>query len=113
MEFKCFTVGESEGEMVEYGNYHPTKPPETSYMLNDVNFKNAVENKDPLVLEYIRFLALCHDVKIDHETESYNASSPDELAFVEFTENVGMKFAGKPKKKKGDEGDLGDENIQI
>ena len=34
--------------------------------------------------EYLLFLALCHTVVIDERTNSYSASSPDELALVNF-----------------------------
>jgi magnesium-transporting ATPase (P-type) len=41
-------------------------------------------------------LAICHEVTIDKDTGEYSSSSPDEIAFVEFTEKMGMKFDGKP-----------------
>jgi hypothetical protein len=67
MEFKCFTLstGFKDTEQRAYGNYHPTEHPKTTFKLNDEKFEEAIKNKDKYVLEYIRFLALCHDVKID------------------------------------------------
>ena len=47
------------------------------------------------VLEAIKTLALCHNVT-PHEEEdqsiSYQASSPDEIALVKFTEKVGLRL---------------------
>jgi magnesium-transporting ATPase (P-type) len=45
---------------------------------------------------YLKALALCHTVTIDKQgdEEKYNAASPDELAFVEFTKGAGLVFKG-------------------
>jgi magnesium-transporting ATPase (P-type) len=44
------------------------------------------------VIEYLRALSLCHTVTIDRSSgyDTYNAASPDELAFCQFTEKAGM-----------------------
>jgi hypothetical protein len=67
MEFKCFTLSTGSGidEQIAYGNYHPTEHPKTTFKLNDGRLEEAIKNKDEKVLEYLKFLALCHDVKID------------------------------------------------
>lgn len=46
-----------------------------------------LKNERKEVMDYLKALALCHTVTIDKQgdEEKYNAASPDELAFVEFT----------------------------
>lgn len=48
-------------------------------------------------MDYVEFLSLCHTVTIDNSSgkPEYNAASPDELAFVQFSEKCGYKFDGK------------------
>lgn len=53
------------------------------------------------ILAAIRSIALCHNVTpvIENESKSYQASSPDEIALVEWTEQVGcsLKFRDQYK----------------
>lgn len=44
-------------------------------------------------------LALCHTVVIDSATGKFNASSPDELALVNFAKQVGYSFEGEDNDK--------------
>jgi phospholipid-transporting ATPase len=47
---------------------------------------------DPAIFDYMICLALCHSVIIEQSESGvkYNASSPDELAFINFTRFCGM-----------------------
>jgi len=45
----------------------------------------------------LRFLGLCHTILVEKGEDGeiiYNASSPDELALVNFARYVGYKFVG-------------------
>lgn len=53
--------------------------------LNDKNFEDKLKERDEEVIDYLKFLSLCHTVTIDKkpdEPEKYTAASPDEIAFV-------------------------------
>jgi magnesium-transporting ATPase (P-type) len=93
MEFKCFTVG-----MNAFGKYHPTKVVgDKDAMIKDDLFEQRLKERDPLVTDYLRFLALCHDVTIDNSKgkSEYTSASPDEIAFVEFSRKCGVHFCNK------------------
>lgn len=93
MEFKCFTVG-----MKAYGKYHPTKVVgDRDARISDVEFEKSLLQKDEAVTDYLRFLALCHDVSIDNSKgrSEYTSASPDEIAFVEFARKCGVHYCNK------------------
>jgi len=48
------------------------------------------------VFDYMLCLALCHSVIIEQSESGikYNASSPDELAFINFARFCGMEYLG-------------------
>jgi len=41
------------------------------------------------------FLATCHTIVIDSKKNSYNSSSPDELALVNFAKQFGFEFSAR------------------
>jgi magnesium-transporting ATPase (P-type) len=41
------------------------------------------------------FLAICHTIVIDSKKNSYNSSSPDELALVNFAKQFGFEFSAR------------------
>ena len=51
--------------------------------------------------DFFRFMALCHSVMVDHDPKTgeiiYQASSPDELALVKASNDVGIKLAERTK----------------
>lgn len=61
-------------------------------------------NKRPVPLDtnvmeqFFEILTLCHTVQLNEEARPrYQASSPDEFSFVQFTESVGISFEGDLK----------------
>ena len=61
--------------------------------MNDWKFAEALKNKDPAVITFLRFLSLAHDVTVDEKNgadKCYSSTSPDELAFVNFTKRYGV-----------------------
>ena len=56
-------------------------------------FENKVEELE-LVRQLVLCLSLCHTIMVS-ETEEYIASSPDELALVQFGRFIGAKFVGR------------------
>jgi phospholipid-transporting ATPase len=55
---------------------------------------NFPDDEDKLLKECIYLLGICHNVVLE-ENGDYNASSPDELAFVYFAKLVGCEFKGR------------------
>lgn len=53
-----------------------------------------MKDRDEGVIDYLKFLSLCHTVTIDKNKNEYTAASPDEIAFVKFTKSCGMEFTG-------------------
>ena len=47
------------------------------------------------VADICKHMALCHSVIIDPETQTYNSTSPDELALVEGAKNLGYEFKAR------------------
>lgn len=94
MEFKCFIVKQKN-----FGRYHPTKLLDRDHKIQDKNFEEALQNKDEDVVDFLRFLALCHDVTIDDsgadKKKVYTSASPDELAFVDFAKRCGITYYSK------------------
>lgn len=97
MRFKHLIVGNtSYGEQRGYDG-------EMAYVKN-VDFedprlwhkirKNFPSEEDKLLKECIFLLGMCHNVVLE-ENGDYNASSPDELAFVYFAKLVGCEFKGR------------------
>ena len=61
--------------------------------VSNVDFVDAEFMKDlhkPATVDYLRGLALCHDILVD--SGEYNASSPDELALVNFAKMCGIEY---------------------
>lgn len=44
---------------------------------------------------FLVFMALCHTIIIDAKTGKYNASSPDELALVNFAKQYKYEYVGR------------------
>ena len=67
---------------------------------NTSGYAKDVKN-NPELREFYRFMALCHSVMVDHDPEtkeiSYQASSPDELALVNASKDVGIKLMERTK----------------
>jgi len=59
----------------------------------DSDFEQLIAGKDPEILGYLRFLAVCHSVVA--EKGEYTATSPDELALVYFAKAHGFRFIGR------------------
>lgn len=80
----------------------------SSFMLNGFldkrgqgeSLKDQTE-KNVSLKEYFRFMALCHSVMVDHDPKtneiSYQASSPDELALVNASKDMGVKLTERTK----------------
>ncbi|KPI41608.1 putative phospholipid-transporting ATPase NEO1 [Cyphellophora attinorum] len=72
--------------------------PDSHGEMNGNTDKNRRRNIGVRVRDLVIALALCHNVtptkdEVDgNETISYQASSPDEIAIVEFTESVGLRL---------------------
>ena len=52
------------------------------------------------IVEYMLCLCLCHTVIVEQDEQGglkYNASSPDELAFINFTKYCGFEYMGLNK----------------
>ena len=94
MEFRKFSLGG-----VTYGTDHRV---EKHTKMSNVDFVDGNFNpKDPLSIEFLMHLAICHTI-VTEETESgdieYKASSPDELALVNAGAYFGVKFLGRDNK---------------
>ncbi|KAK5993661.1 Phospholipid-transporting ATPase NEO1 [Cladobotryum mycophilum] len=124
MEMKKIHVGtvsyanEAMDEVTSYvrqGFYiQPTTDPSSqtllvtpsSAMTNTVNVGTTRTRREigSRVRDVVLALALCHNVTPTTETEdgkeitSYQASSPDEIAIVKWTESVGLKLASRDRK---------------
>lgn len=105
MDFKCISI-----EGISYGILDPSHP---KYINDYKDFPN-VTNVDfrngeliqilrsPTSPEYknvkkcIFFLSICHSavVETDGEHTNYSASSPDEMAFINFAKFCGTEFKG-------------------
>lgn len=70
------------------------------YLLGDIRLHDVNKDDEKFVeqrnalQEYLKALSLCHTVTIDKEG-NYSAASPDELAFVQFTDDAGHHYVDK------------------
>jgi phospholipid-translocating ATPase len=89
MIFKQFTVNgtiyeEKNGKLYKLNSSEPL----STYQ---------IEQNRELML-FFECLILCHTVEVDdNKVETYHASSPDELSFVEFAKKIGIVFLGDRK----------------
>ena len=67
---------------------------------DDLFDKHYYESKDPeqfkKIVNYLINLALCHTLQKAPRSETYSASSPDELALVHCAKHFGITFSGRP-----------------
>lgn len=96
MRFKYLMIGPTVyGEKTGYSG----KVPEvTNVDFSDPTLWKALEqvnsNKESMkLLKCLNLLAMCHTIVIEKPGE-YNASSPDELAFANFSKMAGVEFLG-------------------
>lgn len=102
MDFKKFTVGG-----VSYGEKSDIMPEEILNLPNvtNVDFKDKslfTHLNDPIyeyslyIRDSLIFLSMCHSVIAEEKNNNYvyNASSPDELALVNFAKYMGFEFQG-------------------
>lgn len=76
--------------MEESINKHGLKHVE-NVLFYDENFLGSMK-EDPSKQNYLEFLALCHNIMVNKG--EYNATSPDELALVNFAKMCGIEFLG-------------------
>ena len=66
----------------------------------DGTLKADVANNSE-IKEFFQFMALCHSVMVDHDPENddllYQSSSPDELALIKASNEVGIKLTERTK----------------
>ena len=93
MEFRKFSAGSRK-----YGtDQRPARPQLENVSFCDPQFDEVLArragdaDKDALVRCLI-FLAACHTIVIDARKGAYSASSPDELALVNFAKEYGYNF---------------------
>lgn len=80
--------------------------PSSTHMLHSTNVGTTRTRREigSRVRDVVLALALCHNVTPTTETEngetvtSYQASSPDEIAIVRWTESVGLQLASRDRK---------------
>jgi phospholipid-transporting ATPase len=98
MKFKYLVIGNTAyGEKT---GYNGNVPKVTNVDFSDPNMWQVISQKsnssDPQVKKVLKgmdLLSVCHTVVVEKDG-SYNASSPDELAFVNFTKLLGCDFMG-------------------
>jgi phospholipid-transporting ATPase len=96
MRFKYLIVGKEvygqrrgyQGEVPDVKNVDFEDPHVWDIINKNFMTEQCVRVRDALLL-----LGLCHNVVIEHNGD-FNASSPDELAFVYFSKLVGCEFKG-------------------
>lgn len=106
MDFKKISIeGVSFGEIQDPSNPNYIKdifrfPIVTNVDFRDATFFQILQNANNPLSEKIRkclfFLAICHTVLGEKKDDDiiYNASSPDELALINFAKFCGVKFLG-------------------
>ena len=103
MKFKeCSVNGVSYGIEKSMTKEQLQKLPKvTNCDFTDNSFYQDLQNKDEenheFVNEYLLFLALCHTIITEKNEQGkleYNASSPDELALLNFAKFMGYEFIG-------------------
>jgi phospholipid-transporting ATPase len=68
------------------------------YSENDKDLLRKASASEPLVEEFMRIMSVCHTVIPDKDESGkveYNASSPDEKAFVDAARDYGFEFLGR------------------
>ena len=93
MEFKKFSAG-----VEAYGTgERPEEKQLSNVCFSDPKFIKHMNSLDQYedLRKYMLFLATCHSIIIDDRKGTYNASSPDELALVNFAKQFGFEFKGK------------------
>jgi phospholipid-transporting ATPase len=106
MEFKkCSVNGTSYGEFGKGDREYIEDVADLPYVTN-VDFRDrtlftAIEDRSHGECEHIRkfvfSLAICHTIIVEKEASgelTYNASSPDELALINFARYVGVAYMG-------------------
>lgn len=100
MEFKNISIlGESYGENYGYDEMQ-SRPKVTNVDFRDLNFfdgMNKAAHKDHnLIHENLYLLSTCHTINIETKNgaQTYSASSPDELALVNFAKFAGYEYVG-------------------
>jgi phospholipid-transporting ATPase len=98
MKFKHLVIGSTAyGEKTGYSGNMPKvtnvdfTDPSMWEILSPQSNRPAEEKKK--VLKAMNLLSICHTVVVEKDG-TYNASSPDELAFVNFGKLLGCEFAG-------------------
>jgi len=71
-------------------------PDVTNVNFRDQTFMNALQKGDAAISDYLMALAVCHTIITENKDGEiiYNASSPDELALVNFAKFVGCEYIG-------------------
>lgn len=99
MEFRKISInGISYGDEKSYDISN--QPKVTNVNFADSKFFTALENKNNnnynSLDQVLLFLALCHTVimEVKDNQNVYNASSPDELALINFAKFAGYEFCG-------------------
>eukprot|EP00825_Cyclidium_porcatum_P007769 TRINITY_DN13902_c0_g1_i1.p1 TRINITY_DN13902_c0_g1~~TRINITY_DN13902_c0_g1_i1.p1 ORF type:complete len:838 (+),score=65.52 TRINITY_DN13902_c0_g1_i1:2-2515(+) len=69
-----------------------------SVNFNDKNYLPALENQNEKqgqnIYQALMCLCTCHSIVIDSESQEYQSSSPDEIAFINFAKMSGYFFQG-------------------
>ena len=105
MDFKCISIkGKSYGLFDQtnpkYIQDYKDFPKVTNVDFHDGDLIEIMQNKVSAEHENVKnalfFLAICHSVvfEINNDVSNYNASSPDELALVNFAKFCGVEFKG-------------------
>ncbi|KAM8939291.1 phospholipid-transporting ATPase IC-like [Pelodytes ibericus] len=104
MTFKKCCIGSRmfgttcETEKDQQVNFDWNKYADTTFRFYDQSLIDEVRmEKDPLVCEFFRMIALCHTVMVEGKDEemTYKASSPDEEALVTAARNFGYVFLSR------------------
>lgn len=106
MDFKCISIkGISYGLIPttspKYIKDYKDFPSVTNVDFHDGELFDILGNKKEIEYKNIKqtlfFLSICHSVVVEPSNENstvYNASSPDEMALVNFAKFCGMEFKG-------------------
>lgn len=97
MSFRKLTLGRRTFQKRTLSEAELRRLPQvTNVDFGDAEFLQLVRARDEAALDFLRVLALCHSIIIQ-EIEGvieYNASSPDELAFINFAKFCGVEYLG-------------------
>lgn len=96
MEFKKFTAG-----IKFYGTGEkPSEKQLPNVCFQDPEFQKDMDKDSEPLIRVMMFLGVCHTIIIDGKKGTYNAASPDELAFINFAKQFGFEFKGFDKQDK-------------